>query len=176
MVIIHASNGLVLTWDEFARFEAFVVHKDAKWALEAHKTRGLSQEGVREVYSRYAKSLVGIGSAEGDDVVAGLETEIVALENPYTGNMSDGIDVRVLYQGAPRANEQVEVFEQLGGNVSVFTVRTNGNGVATVPVKAGARYMLDAVVLREPSAEMASQQRVVWESLWANLTFGVPGN
>jgi len=176
MVIIHASNGLVLTWDEFARFEAFVVHKDAKWALEAHKTRGLSQEGVREVYSRYAKSLVGIGSAEGDDVVAGLETEIVALENPYTGNMSDGIDVRVLYQGAPRANEQVEVFEQLGGNVSVFTVRTNANGVATVPVKAGARYMLDAVVLREPSAEMASQQRVVWESLWANLTFGVPGN
>jgi uncharacterized GH25 family protein len=177
MVIIHETDDLILTWDDFARFEAFVKHKDAAWALEAHKARGLSQEGVREVYSRYAKSLVGIGSAQGADIVAGLETEIVALENPYTGNMSDGIDVRVLYQGDPRADEQVEVYERsAGGDLSVFTVRTNGNGVATVPVKAGARYMLDAVVLREPSAKMASQRRVAWESLWANLTFGVPAD
>lgn len=177
MVIIHETGGSLLTWDEFESFEAFVEHKDATWTLEAHKARGLSEEGVRELYTRYAKSLVGIGSAVGEDIVAGLETEIVALENPYTGNMSDGIDVRVLYQGAPRVDEQVEVYEMSeGGNVTVFTVRTDANGVATVPVKAGARYMLDSVVLREPSAEFASQHRVVWESLWANLTFGVPAN
>ena len=168
MVIIHETAGLMLTWDEFARFEAFVEHKDATWTLEAHKARGLSEENVREVYTRYAKSLVGIGSAAGSDFEAGLETEIVALENPYTDNMSDGIDVRLLYQGAPRRDEQVDV--------TVFTVRTDGNGVATVPVKAGARYMLDAVVLREPSAALASQRNVAWESLWANLTFGVPAN
>lgn len=177
MVIIHETNGLLLTWDEFERFEAFVEHKDAMWTLEAHKARGLSEEGVREIYTRYAKSLVGIGSAAGEDIVAGLETEIVALENPYTGDMSDGIDVRVLYQGAPRGDEQVEVYEMAeGGDVNVFTMRTDGNGVATVPVKAGARYMLDSVVLREPSAELANQRGIAWESLWANLTFGVPAN
>ena len=177
MVIIHETTGLVLTWDEFARFEGFVEHKDATWTLEAHKKRGLSEENVREIYTRFAKSLVGIGSAAGADFETGLETEIVALENPYTDNMGDGIDVRLLYQGAPRRNEQVEVYERdAGGAVTVFTVRTNGNGVATVPVKAGARYMLDAVVLREPSAALASQRNVVWESLWANLTFGVPAN
>ncbi len=177
VVLIHATNGLILTWDEFARFEAFVEHKDAMWALEAHKARGLSEEGVREVYSRYAKSLIGVGSSRGSDVVSGMITEIVALENPYTDDMSNGIDVRLLYQGEPRRNEQIEVYEQPdGGDVTVFTVRTNGDGVATVPVKAGARYMLDAVVLREPSAQLVSQRSVVWESLWANLTFGVPAN
>ena len=177
MVIIHQTNGLMLTWDDFARFEGFVEHKDAMWTLEAHKERGLSEENVREIYWRYAKSLVGIGSAAGSDIEAGLETEIVALENPYTDNMSDGIDVRLLYQGAPRRDEQVEVYEQnAAGDVTVFTVRTNGDGVATVPVKAGARYMLDAVVLREPSAALARERDVMWESLWANLTFGVPAN
>ncbi len=177
LVVIHETNGLIITWDEFERFEAFVKHKDAMWTLEAHKARGLSEENVREVYSRYAKSLIGVGSGRGEDVVSGMITEIVALENPYTGDMSDGIDVRVLYQGAVRANEQVEVFElSAAGEVSVFTVRTNGSGVATVPVNPGARYMLDAVVLREPSAQLVEQRKVVWESLWANLTFGVPAN
>ncbi|MBT8413928.1 MAG: DUF4198 domain-containing protein [Boseongicola sp.] len=177
MVVIHQTTGSLLTWDEFERFEAFVEHKDAMWTLEAHKARGLSEENVREVYSRFAKSLVGVGSAAGDDIVAGMETEIIALENPYTGNMSDGLDVRVLYRGAPRVDEQVEVYELTESDeMTVFTVRTDGNGVATVPVKAGARYMLDSVVLREPSAELASQYGVAWESLWANLTFGVPAN
>lgn len=177
MVIIHQTTGLLLTWDEFARFEAFVEHKDATWTLEAHKQRGLSEENVREVYTRYAKSLIGIGSAAGEDIEAGLETEIVALENPYTDDMSDGIDVRLLYQGAPRQDEQVEIYERTeDGEVSVFTVRTDGDGIATVPVKAGARYMLDAVVLREPSATLANERNIAWESLWANLTFGVPAN
>ncbi|NNL18819.1 MAG: DUF4198 domain-containing protein, partial [Boseongicola sp.] len=35
MVIIHETTGLLLTWDEFERFEAFVEHKDATWTLEA---------------------------------------------------------------------------------------------------------------------------------------------
>ncbi len=34
--------------------------------------------------------------------------------------------------------------------------------------------MLDAVVLREPSEALAAERDVVWESLWANLTFAVP--
>ena len=99
------------------------------------------------------------------------------MENPYTDDMSDGIDVRLLYQGAPRQDEQVEIYERTeDGEVSVSTVRTDGDGIATVPVKAGARYMLDAVVLREPSTTLANERNIAWESLWANLTFGVPAN
>jgi len=50
----------------------------------------------------------------------------------------------------------------------------NSAGVALVPVLAGHAYMLDAVVLREPSAVLAEQTGAVWETLWANLTFAVP--
>lgn len=174
MVLIHATTDTTLGWSEWAKFEKFVKHKDAEWVLEAHDARDLGEEDRRELYSRYAKSLVAVGSGEGADFEAGLLTEIVALENPYTDDMTDGIDVRLLYQGAPRGKTQIEVFEKAADEtVRIFTVQTDADGQATVPVKTGHRYMLDAVVLREPAAEVAAEKNVQWESLWANLTFEV---
>lgn len=170
VVVVHETTNSTLTYTEFAKFEAFVTHKDATWTLEAHQMRGLPEKGFKEVYSRYAKSLVAVGDGTGADVEAGMETELVALENPYTDNMSDGIDVRLMYQGAPRADAQIEVFAKAtDGTVAVSTVRTDETGVATVPVQPGQRYMLDSVVLRQPVEGDAA-----WESLWANLTFAVP--
>ena len=177
LVLIHATSNLKITWDEFEDFESFLRHKDAEWALDKHLSEGISQNNVTEAYSRYAKSLVAVGTGRGVDFETGMVTEIVALENPYSDNMSDGIDVRVLYQGEPRAREQIEVFEKSnGGDVKIFTLRTNAAGVATIPVKPGHEYMLDSVVLRRPSKELAANMKVLWESLWANLTFAVPVN
>ncbi len=177
LVLIHETKDFRIVWDDFEKFIAFVEHKDATWTLEAHKERGLSEKNVAEAYSRFAKSLIGVGSGKGNDVVAGLLTEIVALENPYTDDMSDGIDVRVLYDGKPRAEEQVEVFEKpRAGDIRISYVRTDENGEVTVPVNPGSRYMLDSVVLRVPSETKAKNQNVRWESLWANLTFSVPQN
>jgi uncharacterized GH25 family protein len=175
VVLIHETSDYKIVWDTFEDFESFVEHKDAAWTLEAHRERGLPDAPIGEVYSRYAKALVAVGDGAGEDIETGMETEIVALENPYTGEMSDGIDVLVLYQGAPRAEEQIEVFEKAGDDsVTVFTLKTDAEGRATVPVKPGYRYMLDSVVLREPAPDLAAGRDVVWESLWANLTFAVP--
>ncbi|MGI9390935.1 MAG: DUF4198 domain-containing protein [Boseongicola sp.] len=177
LVLIHETSDLKITWSEFEKFENFLKHKDAAWVLEVHDSEGLSQIDVAEVYSRYAKSLVAAGAGTGSDFEAGLETEIVALENPYTDDMSDGINVRVLYQGHPRPNEQIEVFEKSDdGEVNIFTLHTDGDGTVTIPVNSGHEYMLDSVVLRKPSEALASSKNVTWESLWANLTFAVPAN
>ena len=169
VTLIHVTTDSRITWDEFAEFEAFVRHKDAVWTLDAHRERGLPETDVTEIYSRYAKALVAVGAGKGSDVEAGLLTEIVALENPFTDDVADGLEVRLLYQGAPRGDEQIEVFEKApGGAVSVSTVRTDEDGVAAIPVRPGHRYMLDAVVLRDGG------ETAMWESLWANLTFAVP--
>lgn len=173
--VVHATSNSTLTYNEFEKFESFVRHKDAEWTIAAHRQAGLPEAGFKEVYSRYAKTLVGVGSAAGADRAFGLLTELVALENPYTGDMQDGIDVLVLYEGAPRSEAQIEVFEQADDmSVRVSTVTTDAAGRATVPVRPGHTYMLDSVVLRRPSAELAATRDAVWESLWANLTFRVP--
>lgn len=175
VVLVHETTDNTITWDTWEQFESFALHKDSSETLEAHRARGLPEQGFTEVYSRYAKALVGVGSSEGEDQKFGLLTEIVALENPYTDDMSDGIDVALFYQDEPRPDAQIEVFaKDASENVTITTVRTNSDGVATVPVEPGLTYMLDAVVLREPPSELAASTNSVWESLWANITFGIP--
>lgn len=174
-VVLVATADSKLTYNAFEKFEAFVTHKAADWTIEAHLARGLPSEGFAEAYSRYAKSLVAVGDGAGSDRAFGLETEIVALKNPYIDDVSGGMPVEVLYEGAPRSGEQIEVFEAApDGSVIVSTVTTDRDGRALIAVRPGHRYMLDSVVLREPSDEAVEATGAVWESLWANLTFAVP--
>ena len=173
-VLVHETTDSIVIYTEFEKFESFVSHKDALWVVDIHLEEGLPNE-FREVYSRYAKSLVSVGAGAGRDAEAGLETEIVALANPYTDDVSEGFPVRVLYRGAVRQDAQVEIFEQApNGDISVSTVRTNDEGTAIIPVRNGYSYMLDSVVLRRPEGDSPLHQTAVWESLWANLTFAVP--
>ncbi len=173
VTVVHQTDDSTLTYTDPELFANFVTHKDFAWALEANKDRGIPETGFRERYSRYAKSLVAVGNGAGMDREVGLETEIVALANPYTDDPSGGMPVRVLYQGAPRGDTQVEVFARApDGTVSKSLHRTDADGEATIPVQPGTEYLVDAVVMRplEPQAE----NDPVWESLWASLTFRVP--
>ncbi len=170
----QASNAIV-TYEEWEKFQRFVDHKDFGDVLSLHQARGLSTDGFKEIYSRYAKSLMGVGDSEGEDRRVGLETEIVALANPYTDDLANGMPVQVFYRNDVRADVQVEVFEKApNGSVAIGFYRTDSEGVARFPVRAGYRYMVDAVVLREPNAQLAEASGAAWETLWANLTFAVP--
>ena len=175
-IVVHVTTDNILTYENADLFPSFVRHKDAEWVLARHAERGLPDTGFREGYSRYAKSLVAVGDGAGADRAVGLETEIVALANPYTDEVSAGMPVQVLYKGTGKPGAQVEIFEKAAdGTVEVTTVKADAEGRATIPVRAGHVYMLDSVVLREPEGDLANRPDVVWESLWANLTFEVPG-
>ncbi len=143
--------------------------------LSQHEARGISVDGFKEVYSRHSKTLFGVGNSEGSDRRVGLETEIVALTNPYTDDLSAGFQVQVYYRNDLRPNTQVEVFEKAANStVTISLYRTNDEGIAVFPVRPGYRYMVDAVVLRAPSTALMETSGAVWETLWANLTFAVP--
>ena len=175
--IVHVTNDKKVSYTEFEKFVSFVEHKAAPWVVEAHEERDLPKDRFGEAYSRYAKALVAVGQGAGSDAPQGLLTEIVALANPYTDDLSDGLPVQVLYQGEPKAAAHVEVFERpTEGDVRVFTVLADGDGVARIPVQSGHTYLLDSVVLREPAPELAEEMDVIWESLWAALTFRVPSS
>lgn len=174
-ILVYRPTNAVLTYDEWTKFLAFVDHKNFAHARSEHTNRDLPKTGFKEVYSRYAKSLVAVADGNGSDRVFGLETEIVAFANPYTDNLEGGLPIQVLYQNAPRVDAQVEVFDRApDGEILVTTVQTDDEGIAKINVQAGHAYMLDAVVLREPSPELSAETEAVWESLWANLTFAIP--
>ena len=178
-VVAYESTYSQVTYDDFAKFLRFAGHKDLIGGAEAveaaHRDRGLPEDRFTESYARFSKTLIGAGSGEGSDLRLGLLTELVALDNPYTDNLSEGFRVQLYYDGAVRGDEQVEILARApDGTVEISTVRTDSRGVAVIPVLPGHDYMLDAVVLREPGEERVARFDAVWETLWANLTFTVP--
>ncbi len=175
VVLAYQSTPSTLTYREWALFENFVTHKGFAEAVERHRARGLPEVQFKEVYTRYCKTLIGVGSATGQDAQTGMEAEIVALANPYTEDLRQGMPVQVFYQGAPRSNAQIEVFERdQSGKVTVSIVQTDEAGRAIVPVEPGNEYLFDSVMLREPTSDLTLEKGAVWESLWASLTFTVP--
>ncbi len=173
-VVVYQSMTSKVTYNALAKFLKFTDHKDLGDIRTQHEARGLPDAGFSELFRRYSKALIGVGAGAGADKRLGLETEIVALDNPYVAPLS-AVRVQVFYAGAVRANAQVELFEKAeDGSVLVTLHRTDANGVAVLPVRSGHQYMVDAVVLRVPSEQMARDFDASWESLWANLTFAVP--
>jgi hypothetical protein len=163
-----------LTYTEFEKFSAFTEHKDFTWALAEHAARGLPETGFRESYVRLVKALVAVGGGVGQDRVTGLRTEIVAEANPYTEDVSAGLPLRVLFDDAPRADAQVELFAKApDGTVEVTLHRTDAEGRVTVPVAPGHEYFADAVVLLDTGNDDITAGPV-WHSLWAGLSFAVP--
>ena len=171
VVVVHETRPSTLKYTDWDQFQSFAEHKDYPDIREWHTGRGLPETGFTESYRRFAKALVAVGSGDGSDDVTGMETEFVALTNPYTSDPADGFSARLYYQDKPRTNAQVEVFDKApDGTVTTSFFRTDAAGDVTIPVTRGHRYLLDGVVLR-PAPDGGTP---VWESLWAALTFAVP--
>ena len=168
--LIYQSTPSTLTYDDWEKFSSFATGKGNGWAIARHDARGLSRTGVRESYTRFCKALVAIGDGAGHDAFSGMEAELVALSNPYADPAAAGLRVEFRYQGTPRPSARIDIFEKAAtGKVTKTHVVTDDTGQALVPLTPGARYLLDAVILREASADTHS-----WESLWASLTFRAP--
>ncbi|MEX0340368.1 MAG: DUF4198 domain-containing protein [Arenibacterium sp.] len=171
LVLVHETEGATLKYTEWEKFQKFADHKDFPDIEMRHTARDIARTGFTEEYRRFAKSLLAIGPGDGRDLVTAMETEFVALANPYTDTLDGGLPVQLLYQGAPRADAQIEVFEKSpAGGVEITLMRSDQDGRAMIPVKPGHSYLIDAVVLRE----INDDPNAVWETLWAALTFAVP--
>lgn len=168
--IIHETKRSRITYKEPEKFDEFVAHKDLD--ISAHPSPDYP---MTEGYTRYAKSLVAVGAGAGSDTAAGLEIEFVAQSNPYTDSLDGGMVLQLLYQGSPRTNAQVEVFERApNGVVEISLSRTDSSGIVSIPVKAGHHYLIDSVLLRSRPEEKIKEDGMIWDSLWASLTFAVP--
>lgn len=169
-IVVIETKPSTLSYVTWEKFQKFVDHKDLDIDKEAHLALGFPEIGFTETYSRFVKSLVGIGTAMGSDRQVGLEIELVALLNPYTDDTSDGIPIQAFYQGMPTADVQIELFDKdETGKVEVTLHRTDGEGKAILPIVKGHSYLADTVRLRK--AKAGSGEGVVWETLWASLTY-----
>ena len=173
--VVYVSTPSIIRYQQFKKFKNFAVAKHSQDAIELHLNSGFPEENFSEIYTRYSKALLGVGGAQGSDKVSDLELELVALQNPYTDDISAGVEILALYQGRPQTFTMLNVFERSNtdAHVNFFVVKTDEKGIATVQVKNDNAYLIDNVILRPANDELFKDKGVIWESLWAALTFGV---
>lgn len=176
LTLVYQSGHRTITYRTYEKFVHFVTGKGYEEVLAEHAARGLPEVPIKEAYMRFAKALVAVGEGRGQDAAQGLELEIVALDNPYTDDLT-ALRFQVSYQGAPLTENQVTIFARdLAGDVTTILKTTNADGQITFGADPGWTYLVDTVLLREPAQSLVEETNgAVWESLWASLTFRAAG-
>jgi len=159
-----------LTYEKPGKFESFLRNEGLDWVLAEHHKRQLPETGFTEIYSRYTKALVKVGSGKGADRKIGHTFEWVLETNPYT-NEQNKLVAQLWWQDKILANHQLRYFIQTGKNLTTDIAITDKNGRANIPYKPGSTYMVNAVYMVTPSKENATKYKAVWDSRWASVTF-----
>ncbi|MFN4160213.1 MAG: DUF4198 domain-containing protein [Gemmobacter sp.] len=173
-VLRYHSRDHQLTYDDYSKFTEFLAEAGREDLAEAHDARGLSRDNIREVYFRYAKSLIAVGSGDGADRYLGMPLELVALNNPYTEPKKKPVRFQLLFLGEQRANAAVHVFiRPTQDEVVSLRLRTDANGEVTVPADIPGLYMVNAIHILPASPRMETLLGAVWQSLWASSTYAI---
>ncbi len=169
--LIYRSIPDVVRYKTFGKFESFAATEGLDGAGARHRARGLPEADFAEAYVRFAKTLVAVGDGHGADAADGMAYELVAETNPFTSPAGAPIAVLLLADGAPAPGAQVALFRRdPAGAVTVDLLRTDATGHVAAAAAPGF-YLLSAVRLLEPPAEMAERMSVVWLTEWASLAF-----
>lgn len=174
-VFAFASTRNIVNYKNFETFENFVRSKKLDHILDEHRRNGFPADKVKETYYRYAKALVKVGTGAGRDRAVGLPIELVAEINPYSAAVAEGVRFRLLWNGAPLPDWDLQIFHfPPGADEAVKShVTTDATGRALVPSAGGGEFLVNAVQITPPRPADADQD-AHWESIWASVTYELP--
>ena len=176
--LIPAEPGLLLVAYQSTRyslnmdgvtFEEYL-EKEGLSAVRALRAQRKEQDKpVREVYSRFAKSLLAVGGRD-DGLDAsrpiGLRLEIVPQGRVSQLNPGQSLEVQLLYENRPLANALLVAFSKKKLKTQL-TQRTDAQGRARFALPHADIWMLSAVHMIPAPADAKAD----WESFWASLSF-----
>ena len=139
-------------------------------AIAALRARRGETGGVRELFSRCAKSLVLSGPiqpGEGDRAL-GFTLELLAEKNPYTMAAGQELPVRLTYESRPLADALVVAINRTNPTEKL-SARSDANGRVRFRLPHGGQWLMKAVHMIPARADAQAD----WESFWASLTFEI---
>lgn len=190
--IAYVSTPTTLRYARLGDFVRFAEEEGAPWVVDAHRARGLPRRGFVEAYSRYAKTVVATGDDPARDggcaaarVELGLELELTPLGEARCFGLVAGGDgegrptlaLALRYRGEALPDMQVSLFHRAGAGTDAVERRllqSDADGVVRIRDAAPGDYLVNAVLIREPSTVLVRVTGAAWESLWASITFTLP--
>lgn len=173
-ILRYQSIHNVVTYDSYELYLKFLVEAQREDLAAVHDGRGLSRDGITEVFTRYAKGLIAVGDGAGADLVTGMPFELVAQENPYQRD-GDAVTFALLLDGKPAQDAALHLFiRRTDGSIDEsIRLRTDAQGMVEVPTAEPGFYMLNAIQIFPATPEMETLQAASWQSLWASTTFEI---
>lgn len=168
LLVAYQSRRYSLDMDAIT-FEKYL-EKEGLSAVRALRAQRKEQDKpVREVYSRFAKSLLAVGGRD-DGLDAsqpiGLRLEIVPQTRIYQLKPGQNLEVQLLYENRPLANALLVAFSKKKLKTQL-TQRTDAQGRARFVLPHADIWMLSAVHMIPAPADAKAD----WESFWASLSF-----
>jgi len=155
---------------EARKFENYLKHEGLEHIISLRKARGESSLPGNEVYSRCAKSLIGVGEKahRNHDKAVGLPLEILLISDPSAVKKKQPFVAQVTYEGKPLANAQVVAIKKNAAD-SMMKARTDERGRVEFPIDDAGVWMLTTIHMLGAPEDVDAD----WESLWASFTFQV---
>ncbi len=172
-VLRYQSKPNVLTYDSYDKYLRFLAEAEREDLAAVHDARGLSREGISEVYFRYAKGLIAVGDGAGADVATGMPFELVATENPYQRE-GDAVTFTLLLAGEPLPDAALHIWHRKAdGTISSFRMRTDAAGLVEVPAQESGFYLINAIHITPAPEGLKLAKPVSWQSQWASITYQI---
>ena len=153
-------------------FDAYLAEEGLDRVAAVRAARKPPEGVVRELFSRCAKTLLLAGSrgAAGYDRILGFTLELVPEKNPYGMRAGSALPLRLLHEGRPLEGALVVAMNRDDPATKV-RARSNRDGRVSLRLSRGGAWLIKAVHMIPAPAGSGAQ----WESLWASLTFDLPG-
>lgn len=164
-IVGYFSKKFEVTFDSIDEFEQYLTMEGLERNIDIARKRISLHRGIREIYSRCAKSLIQAGGRAGNvDKVLGFPLELIPENDPYASEPK--LSVRLLYRDKPLEGALVVAFNK-NSPTDRQRVRTDKDGRAVFNVGKPGVWLV-ASVHQIPTSFFSSAD---WESFWASLTF-----
>jgi hypothetical protein len=154
--------------DIFKKYVALEGYRNADNIIQESSKPG------RELYTRFVKSFVQVGSTRTNDFNRpfGFKIEIIPLQNPCALRMNSDLDVQVLYDGKPLANHKImatyDSYSTIPEDYAQVT-RTDPDGIAKFRITQKGLWLIRT----NEMIRLENHSDADWQSFWANFTFEV---
>ena len=156
-----------------AEFNAYLASDGIPDELAARRAQKRLDERSKERYQKHVKALVQVGATPSAafGTVLGYPAELVPLGNPYAMKVGDVLQVKVMVDGTPVANQFVQYggLSATNGRVAQRNIRSDAAGIVRIPLDRTGTYYIKFINM----ARVANDPAANHESKWGSLTFAL---
>lgn len=154
-------------------FNAYLRSDGIPDELASRRAQRRLSDRAKERYQKHVKALVQVGPTPSNafGTVLGYPAELVPVQNPYTLKVGATLDIRVLVDGKPVANQFVQYggLSSSSGRVAQRSLRSDAAGVVHIPLDRTGTYYVKFISM----TRLANDPEANHASKWGSLTFGV---